>query len=137
MLLAKRLVFRIGRRGAFLLFLSMVELTYAVSLLFPTDDSRQTVTFRYIVEVLPPWVWAVLWGGSGIVCLVFAFRKWDAPGYMAAMFLMTFWALIFLLGWMFAGVERGYLSAAIWGAFGAVTWLIGGWPEPAREADEP
>jgi len=40
------------------------------------------------------------------------------------------WALVFLLGWVFADVERGYLSTAIWGAFAAVLALIATWPEP-------
>ena len=79
---------------------------------------------------MPLEVWGALWATVGTLCFVFAFMQQDAPGYAAAMFIKVLWALVFLLGWAFADVERGYLSTAIWGAFAAVLALIATWPEP-------
>lgn len=121
---------RTGRRGAFLLFLSLLDLVYAYGLAFPTPRAASNPTYQFLASTLPLEVWGALWAVVGTLCFVFAFRQQDAPGYAAAMFIKVLWALVFLLGWMFADVERGYLSTAIWGAFAAVLALIATWPEP-------
>jgi hypothetical protein len=126
----KALSQRIGRRGAFLLFLSLLDFIYAYGLAFPTARAVQNPTYEFLALIVPLYVWAALWLIVGALCLVYAFRQQDAVGYTAAMFLKVLWALVFLLGWMFADVERGYLSTAIWGAFAAVLALIATWPEP-------
>jgi hypothetical protein len=52
------------------------------------------------------------------------------------MFVKVLWAVTFLLDWLFADVERGYLSTAIWRAFAAVLGLIATWPDDARDGRE-
>jgi hypothetical protein len=126
----KALSLRIGRRGSFLLFLSLLDLIYGYALAFPTPAARLNPTYSFLAEILPLWAWSLLWVGVGIVCAVFAFKQRDAPAYAAAMFIKILWALTFLLGWIFADVERGYLSTAIWGAFALIVILIATWPEP-------
>jgi hypothetical protein len=121
---------RIGRRGAFLLFLSLLDAVYAYALAFPTPIAISSPTYQFLASTLPLEVWGALWAIVGTLCFVFAFTQQDAPGYAAAMFIKVLWALVFLLGWAFADVERGYLSTAIWGAFAAVLALISTWPEP-------
>ena len=120
---------RIGRRGGFLLFLALLDMIYAYGLITPTARSAQNPTTVFLSSVLPLEAWAGLWGMVGALCLFYAFRQQDFPGYFAAMFLKVLWAGTFLMGWLFAGVERGYLSFAIWGAFGGVLALIAGWKE--------
>lgn len=124
------LTHQIGRRGSFLAFLFLLDAIYAYSLFFPTTQSLQTPTSVFLLHIAPLWVWGLLWGAAGLVCLFYAFHRNDAPGFAAAMFMKTLWSLTFLLGWLFAGVERGYLTATIWGAFAAVCLLISTWPEP-------
>ena len=131
-LVPKRFFYRVGRRGFFLLFLSTLDIIYAFSLAFPTKTATNSFTLSFLATILPLNVWALLWALVGVSCFFFAFKSKDAPGYAAAMFLKVLWALIFLLGWIFAGVERGYLSTTIWGAFAAVVWLISTWPEPSN-----
>lgn len=121
---------RVGRRGAFLLFLALLDIVYAYSLAFPSVSVEGNPTYTFLATIVPLDVWAALWVSVGVICLVFAFREKDAPGFAAAMFLMVLWASILLLGWLFAGVERGYLSSAIWGSFAALLTLIASWPEP-------
>ena len=125
---------RVGHRGAFLLFLALLDLVYAFGLAFPTPQARRSPTYAFLAEVPGSlYLWAALWLIAGILCGIYAFRRRDAIGYFAAMFVKAIWALMFLLGWLFAGVERGYLSAAIWGAFAFIVWLIAGWPEPPKD----
>jgi hypothetical protein len=126
----KTLSQRIGRRGAFLLFLSLLDWVYAYGLAFPTPRASSNPTYQFLASTLPLEAWGALWAIVGTLCFVFAFMQQDAPGYAAAMFIKVLWALVFLLGWAFADVERGYLSTAIWGAFAAVLSLIATWPEP-------
>jgi hypothetical protein len=126
----KRLALRVGRRGAFLLFLAILDWIYAYALAFPTPVAIKSPTYTFLATTFSLPVWASVWAIVGTICFVFAFRERDAPGYAAAMFLKILWAVTFLLGWIFADVERGYLSTAIWGAFAAVLALISTWPEP-------
>lgn len=126
---------QIGRRGAFLLFLALLDLIYAYGLAFPTARSAYSPTSLFLADTMPLWAWGALWGAVGLSCLFFAFRRKDRIGYAIAMFLKVLWALMFLLGWLFADVERGYLSTAIWGAFGAVLWIIAGWQENQRDPE--
>jgi hypothetical protein len=125
-----RLSHRIGRRGSFLLFLTVLDLMYGYSLLFPTPQSLSNPTSLFLIKVMPLWAWAMLWLAVGIICLICAFRAKDAFGFAAAMFLKVIWGTMFLLGWTFVGVERGYLSATFWYAFAFTVFLIAGWPEP-------
>lgn len=131
------LTHRVGRRGAFLCFLALLDIIYGYSMLFPTTRSLSTPTSQFIMHVAPLWAWGSLWLTTGVVCAIYAFREKDAPGYAAAMFIKILWGLTFLLGWIFVDVERGYLSSAIWLAFAAVVALIASWPEPRhRNGDE-
>lgn len=130
---ATRLIHRIGRRGAFLAFLALLDVIYSYALLYPTPRAASNPTYVFLAAVMPLWAWGLLWGAVGAICLLYALKKHDGPGYAAAMFLKVLWALMFLLGWLFADVERGYLSTAIWGAFAAVLAIIASWPEPHQE----
>jgi nitrate reductase NapE component len=132
-----RLGWQIGRRGAFLLFLSVLDFIFAYGLAFPTARSAGNPTTMFLASILPLWAWGLAWALVGLSCLVFAFRRKDRIGYAAAMSLKAFWAVLFLIGWLFAGVERGYLSTAIWGAFGFIVWLISGWQENPAPKENP
>lgn len=125
----KRLGYQVGRRGYFLLFLALLDFVYAIGLAFPSAQARGNPTMRFLDSAGSLLGWGILWAVVGAVCLVFAFRKNDWPGFAAAMLIKMLWAVTFLLGWIFAGVDRGYLSFAIWGAFALLVRLISTWPE--------
>jgi hypothetical protein len=125
----RRLMHHIGRRGGWLLFLAFLDLIYAFALLKPTAYSAGSPGMAFLMRVAPLWIWALLWGWTGLCCLFFAFRRWDAPGYAMAMFTKSLWAMTFLLGWLAADLERGYLSAVIWGGFAGALGMLSGWEE--------
>jgi len=131
--MASRFRHRVGRRGAGLLFFALLDLVYAYSLLAPTDAARNSESFRFIADILPLWGWAIAWAAVGVTCLVQAFAAHDRVGFAAAMGLKVLWGVLFLLGGLVAGLERGYVSAAIWLTFAAWIGVIATWPEPGKE----
>jgi PAS domain S-box-containing protein len=126
---------RIGRRGAFLTFLGVLDVVYAYGLAFP-GAAGSSAGMRYLDSIAPLWCWASFWASTGILCLAYAFARKDAVAYGAAMFLKVVWASTYFIGWAIAGLDRGYLSTVVWGGFAFVVALIGGWPEtPAVRGD--
>lgn len=121
---------RVGRRGRVLLFFGCLDLIYALSLAAPNAETRAASMFVWLVDIAPLWVWAGAWGGVGVVCLWQAFCRRDRIGYTAAIALKVCWGLVCAGGWLLGGVDRGYVSAAIWLG---LAWLVGnlaGWAEP-------
>lgn len=125
-----RLFQRIGRRGAFLTFLGFVDLVYAWSLINPAAAARGSSTLRYLAHIAPLSAWGGLWATVGVVCLVGAFARRDRWAFAAAVLLKVLAGVTLLTAWLFGGVDRGYVSAAIWLGFAALTFLISSWPEP-------
>lgn len=126
---ARRLTHRVGRRGAFLLFLSFVDAIYALSLAAPTADARRNPTFMFIAHSAPLWAWAALWGCVSAVCFVGAFLRHDRWAFAAAMFLKVLFGVTLLGAQLVAHIDRAYVGAAVWLVFAAVTYLISTWPE--------
>lgn len=129
---ARRLWERVGRRGCFLGFLLILDLAYGLSLAAPVAAARQSATVKYIAHVFPLWVWAALWLAVGVACAVGMFVRRDAFAFASAMALKVGWGALFGVGWLLAGLERGWLSTVIWWSFAAVIALISAWPEPPR-----
>lgn len=124
---------RVGRRGAALLFFALLDLVYAYSLAFPSHSARGSEALRFVSTVIPLWAWAGIWGLVGVTCLVYAFAAHDRIGFAAAMALKTLWGTVFLLGWALTGLERGYVSAAVWLTFAAWIGVIATWPDFGKE----
>lgn len=121
---------RIGRRGAFLLFLAMLDVLVAGSFAWPPKEVSLSSGLRYVAGIAPLWVWAGAWLAAGVCCAVGAFLRVDRWSFAAAMALKVLWGSLYLLGWAFGLVERGWVQAAIWLAFAAVVLLISTWAEP-------
>jgi hypothetical protein len=123
---------RVGRRGCALLFFALLDFFYCHALLFPSSTARRSGAYQFLALVLPLWAWAILWGVVGAICAICAFRRHDQPGFAAAMGLKVLWGTVYLGGWLFVGLERGYVAAVIWLAFAALVGLLSTWPEPPR-----
>lgn len=120
----------LGKRGRVLLFFGCLDLLIALSLLVPDSATRRGAFFTWLAEIAPTWTWAVAWAAIGAVCLWQAFCRRDGIGYTAAIGLKIGWAVVCLGGWMFGGVERGWVVSAYWLALAAFVWCIAGWAEP-------
>ena len=121
---------RVGHRGSALLFFAVLDLVYCQALLSPSHEARRTAQLMFLAAVVPLWVWAILWGSVGVLCAVQAFRRRDQAAFTAAIGLKVMWGLVSLGGWLVGGVERGYVSAAVWLVFAAFVGIISSWPEP-------
>lgn len=122
---------RVGLRGRVLLFFGSLDLIYAVSLIAPDQETRGRAFFVWLASICPLWVWAVLWGGVGLVCLWQAMVRRDRLGFTAAAALKVFWGLACLGSWLFGEVERGYVAAAVWlGLAYLMARVLAPWPEP-------
>lgn len=123
---------RLGHRGAALLFFAFLDFVYCGSLFLPTRAARDGELYRFLSAIVPLWGWAILWGAVGAVCLIYAFRRRDQPGFSAAMGLKVLWASVCIGGQISGDLERGYVAAAVWGALAALVGLLSTWPEPSE-----
>jgi hypothetical protein len=121
---------RAGNRGSVLIFFGVLDLTYGVSLIAPDERTRAAPLFVWLASIAPIWVWAATWIVVAAICLREAFQRRDGTGYAAAICLNVFWGGVAVGGWLFGGVERGYVSAAIFLGFAWLLWKISGWAEP-------
>lgn len=126
--LLARLRARIGRRGASLLFLALLDTVYGLGLVMLSELPRSHV-YRFAGDVAPLGVWAALWFTVGAVCAVQALMLRDQVAFAAASALKVGWGGMIFLGWLMGDIPRGYVSAAIWGAFAAWVFIISGWIE--------
>jgi hypothetical protein len=119
----------VGRRGRCLLFFGVLDVVYALSLVAPDETTAATPFFVWLQGVCPMGGWAALWGAVGAVCLWSAFRRVDRVVYAAAIGLKVLWGGLCVGGWLFGGVDRGWVSAAIWLGLAYMVSVIAGWPE--------
>jgi len=124
------LVYRIGRRGVALLFFALLDLVYCYSLLFPDSPSQRSASVRYLAAVAPLWLWAILWGVAGVLCLFYAFRLNDRIGFAAAICVKTMWGILMMSAAAIGHVDRAYISGTIWLCMAGWLGVIASWPEP-------
>jgi hypothetical protein len=119
----------IGRRGASLLFLALLDLVFGFSLAAPAPEALRSPTAVFISGVAPLWFWALLWTTVGLLCLVGAFIHRDRVAFAAAVSVKVLWGSLYLAGWATGGLDRGWAAAVIWLPMAAWIAIISGWPE--------
>ncbi|GAA4560497.1 hypothetical protein [Planotetraspora kaengkrachanensis] len=124
---------RIGRRGASLLFVALLNFVYAVSLLTIPPESRGSPGIAFLELLLPLPMWAAIWGTVGLTCMVQALMLTDRLAFAAASLLMVVWGTVYLLGWAVGEIPRGFVSAVIWLGFAGWLAIISGWREARRD----
>lgn len=131
---SRRILRRVGRRGAALLVFAFIDVVIGWSLVDPSTrkETAALPTYAAVQQAAPLPVWGALWLAVAVVCTVYAFRWRDAPAYACAIAIKLVWAGGFLGSWAFYGAYRGWLGAATWGVVAALVYLISGWPEPGR-----
>lgn len=125
-----RAVDRIGYRGAALLFFALVCVIYCFSL--STAPRPLTEAWAWAEAVAPLRLWGALWGAAGAVCIASAFMLRDGVGFFAMMLISSFWGLLALTGFFWGGVDRGYLTAAIFLPLAGFVYVIAAGLRPKR-----
>lgn len=134
---ARRLRARLGRRGAILCLKGTIAVLYGYGqLIEPIPDKRG---LRLLLHLMPSHGWAIAWLTAGGIALLCAFlgegRDW--PGFTAVWLISVPWSLSYLASWWPLGDNsRGWITAAIFGAFGLVCLVVVGWREPGRARTE-
>lgn len=115
---------RIGRRGAFLLFLALLDILYGWSMLvtpIPGPD-------LHLILPLDAWGW--IWIGTGIYLIPGALIKRDRSFFALAAFLKAGWAGAWVSVWLSDPfIPRAWVSVVIWAAFAGVVLVVASWPE--------
>lgn len=125
------LAHRIGHRGAFLAFLAFLDLVYGRYLAHPPPGVTATPLYTYLASIMPLWAWATVWVSVGVICAAQVCMRRDAPAFFVAAGLKLAWGLVNVAAWLSGTVRQGYVSGAIWLAFGAVVLVVADWPEQA------
>lgn len=132
----RRLGRHVGRRGAYLLFLALLDITVAYSLTqpLPLGLTRGQV-YRPFTDLAPFAVWVWTWAGVGLLAFAAAFvHGLRVAVFGAAALMKVAWAAGYLSGWVsgYPLYTRGYQTAAIYVAFAAVTLIVSGWRENSQ-----
>lgn len=129
---------RVGRRGAFLLAMAVLDTGQAARLTWPSGTTLASPTIQFLAGVAPLPLWGALWGMVGVLCLAQAFQLRDRAAFSAAAALKVAWAAAHVGAWA-AGVAQAWWSVIIWLVIAGVVHLIATWPEtdtPGGEFDD-
>ena len=120
----KGLIRRVGHRGAFLLFLALLDFLYGYSLF---------TTSKRTVDLTLPWTaWGFIWTAVGVVLLIGAFAIRDRVHFAVAATLKAAWAGMFVKLWLIYHVPHAWVNVVVWVAFSAVVVTVSTWPEVRR-----
>lgn len=123
---------RLGYRGAFLLFLALVDLVYGWFLVNPTPEQVRTTQFEWRAHIMPTHAWGAIWLTVAVALLISAFMRQDRIGYALAIALKVGWAFVAAAGGITGHVQGSWTTVTIWGVFAGLTILESGRPEPIR-----
>ncbi len=115
---------RVGRRGLFLAFLTVLDAAYGYALLAPPPGAPALA-----YPVVPPETWAIAWLTVAAVCasgILAPVARWQ---FVAAASLNTAWAARFAYLW-YRHVPQAWIGMMVWLAFAFTVMVISGWPEP-------
>jgi hypothetical protein len=124
---------QVGFRGATLLWFATVDFAYGFSLAVPAERALQSPTIRWVGSLIPLELWAAWWLATGVLCVVFAFRRHDRIGFGFEAALKGVTGMVMAAGWALGIVPRGWVSAAIWLVMAGWVTLVANWPEPVPE----
>lgn len=127
---------RVSERGEALLFFAILDLVYAYAMV--SAPKPLVDLYAWAAQLMPLWVWALLWAAVGVLLTVCAFLpRRDTVAFTAAVMLKIGWGVLALLGWLSGEFDRGYLTAVIWlGAAWLVYRIAGGVPPRSRTDPE-
>jgi hypothetical protein len=122
---AASLARRLGRRGAFLCFLAVLDFSYGYALL-----SLSVPALRASPDLLlPVHAWGWIWVAAGAVCLSGAPLRRDWPQYAVAVALKAAWAAVYADVWIVQHSVNSWVSVVVWASFALTVLVVASWPE--------
>jgi hypothetical protein len=123
-----RLARRLGHRGAFLLFLAVLDFSYGYALL-----STSIAALRASPDLLLPMhAWGWIWVAAGAVCVAGAPFRRDRLPFIVAATLKTAWAAVYADIWIVQNGTSAWVSVVVWASFALTVLVVASWPEPVR-----
>ena len=128
----KRLAHKLGRRGATLLVLAIFDFIFGWFFFDPNvhQSLQQIDIYRGLRDFASLYAWGVMWWLVGIICLVSAFRRKDAIGFVAAILIQVAWVVGLMSAWILWDAKYAWAQAALWASLCAWVAITAGWPEP-------
>lgn len=121
--LVRRVMWRIGFRGAFLGFLAILDYLYGLSLLIAPKS-------QHISNLILPWnAWIVVWLTMGVVLSFGVFAKRDRVHFSLAAGIKVLWASALINLALFHHMPIIWPSAVIFGCFAGLVVIVSWWPE--------
>lgn len=119
----KKLGLRIGHRGAFLLFLSLLDFLYGYGML--------VTPVKHLKGVLPFHTWGFIWIIAGIVLLIGSFVKRDRIAFGVAATLKAAWAAQWIMLTVYddTKIHNAWMNVVLWTAFSGLVVVVSTWPE--------
>ncbi|MGH3303259.1 MAG: hypothetical protein ACRDOK_16575 [Streptosporangiaceae bacterium] len=115
----------VGRRGAFLLFLGLLDFVYAWALRLE-DTPQQVIKPDFFL----PWqALAIWWLATGVIATIGAFSQKDVWAFFFAALLKGSWASASLALWLRGEQPDGWLPAAVWATLAGTILVVASWPE--------
>lgn len=135
---------RAGGKRRFLLIFGTIYMLIGYSFLIapPSGDGRAGLAVA--LRIVPMAVLAGLWVVAGLLAVVSSLADWLRLGFQALYWVPAVWAVIYLLGWLFAilgladasPARPGWAVALIWGllisAVVTVSHMLDGPPKAQR-----
>ncbi|MFJ7238206.1 hypothetical protein ACIQWB_13885 [Streptomyces olivaceus] len=133
----RRLVKRLGRRGALLSLKGIMAIGYGTGQIIQPTGDKQGLTLLLKAMSLDAWGWVWMCAGAVAVACAWLPPRRDWPGFLAIWLIATPWAMAYLVSWWPLGESpRGWVVALLFGAFGLVALVAIGWDEPAPARSE-
>lgn len=123
---------QLGRRGAMLLTLGLTYVLVGVAVVTLPRSSSSALGSGVLYFAIPDLIRMTLWVGSALVAIVFAFRRWDWPGFLALFVMPTIRCGSFLVVALANHDTESVYNAVLQLPFIAVALICAGWQEPQR-----
>lgn len=84
------------------------------------------IGLREVAQVLPVWVYAVIWGAATIGLATVAFRQWPPKWWQCTLvFPAMFWGGMYFTSWLSERAENGVTNAFLfWALAGVIACLL-------------
>ena len=130
--MARRLTWRIGRRGAVLILFGIVYVFLGIGYMGPLPETTTDQLVLALNWGMPIQFWGACWLGVGILGLINAFYPpgKDSYGFITMGLMAYLWSAFLIVGWVQYQPPRALILGFLMASFGAALTIIAGWAEP-------